>query len=304
VPLLSTTTRRAIARTAARLVGASLLSLGLLGCAAAWDDLRSNDIGWKHMFDRPPDPLTVLQKQDPDGNHRSRALAGLSEPLQHGGAQKEQDEVFQLLETAATKDQVPLCRLAALSTLGRFKDARAPAVIDAVYLQQLPFNREMNACIQQQCLNSLIEAGGPVALNRLVLVAKEPPSDGNAPQGQETLDRRLIAVRGLSKFQTPEATAALAYVLFAPKSDVALRDRAHESLVACTGKSLPADSADWKSYLGPQQPIEQTTAKTKGAATPAANETQPRPQSEIVPVSVSPAPQPLPTVPQPGGPPQ
>jgi hypothetical protein len=225
----------------------------LCGCASFWDDFTWQDFRSGQMFAKP-DP-GVLQDPTADGNKRYKALASLREPLANGGTQEEQDRVFETLQKAAKEDQVPLCRLAALSTLGQFKDPRAATCIDGVFDQQLPFTKEMNTLIREQCLSSLIETGGPVALARLVLVAKEPPSNGPSQENQETLDRQLIAVRGLAKFKQPEATAALACVMCAKKNDIALRDRAHESLVACTGKDLPADSQVWQSYLPPSQPV-------------------------------------------------
>ena len=292
---MSTIVPTAITRRAVLLLWAGSISLSLCGCANYWDEAFSHPVKPANFnpFKQGPDPLQVLHDQNADGNLRYKALAALTEPQQHGGTQKEQDDIFQILSVAASKDQAPLCRLAALSALGRFKDPRAAATIDAVYLQQLSFSREMNSYIQQQCLNSLVETGGPIALQRLILVAKEPPNDANAPQSQETLDRRLIAVKGLGKFKEPEAASALAFVLCAPRCDVALRDRAHESLVASTGKNLPPDAPEWKSYLGSAQPIQQaggpvantttvsqtssTTANTPQPGTaPAANRAAPR----------------------------
>jgi hypothetical protein len=259
--------------------------LNLCGCANFWDDVQSRDFSVRQLF-KKPDYTASLRDPNPDNNQRYKALAGLHEPLVNGGTQQEQDETFKLLETAATKDQAPLCRLAALSALGRFKDARAATVIDGVFDQQLPFTKDMNTLVREQCLMSLIETGGPVALQRLVLVAKEPPSNGPAQEYQETLDRQLIAVRGLAKFKQPEATAALAYVLCAKKNDVALRDRAHESLVSCTGKDLPPDSAVWQSYLAPGQPVQQasgTAAQTNTPVNQASGTTSPAPQPDPIP---------------------
>jgi hypothetical protein len=254
-------------RSACRFFWAGLVCLHLCGCANFWDDVFDRDFTPKQLFTRP-DPVAVLQDPDADGNKRYKALAQLREPLANGGTQEEQEQIFQILETAATKDQAPVCRLAALSALGRFKDARAATVIDSVFDQQLPFAKEMNTLVREQCLMALIDTGSPVALNRLALVAKEPPANGPTEERLETLDRQLIAVRGLAKFKQPEAAAALAYVLCAKKNDVALRDRAHESLVACTGKDLPVDSPQWQSYLPPSQAVNQAGGTGAAANTP------------------------------------
>jgi len=239
------------------------LGLGLCGCATFWDDVMSHDFTMSSMF-TSKDPMVVLRDSS-DGNERHKALAALQEPLQHGGSQKEQDSVMQILEVSAKGDQ-PFCRMAALRTLGHFKDPRAADILDQVYLQPLSFANEINGMVRQQCLTSLAETGGPVALKRLVLVAKEPQASDKAPEAvkQETLDRRLTAVRGLAKFKDPEAAATLAYLLKSEK-DIAMRDRAYESLQACTGKHLPPDSPQWSAYIQSTMPGTLPTAVVPAA---------------------------------------
>jgi HEAT repeat protein len=256
--------RHGIGRTARRLAGVAALSLGMCGCVGFWDDITSRDFSMKKLFTKP-DPLAALQDGS-DGDERHKALAALREPKQNGGTDKEQDDVVKILTRAATADPQPLCRMAAIRTLGRFKDPRAAEAIESVYLQKLPFGSETASFIRQECLMSLAETGGPIALRRLVLVAKEPPTITDSQDSQETLDRRLTAVRGLGKFKDPEAAAALAYVLQADK-DIALRDRAHESLEACTGKHLPVDAPEWQAYLPKTTDVQQAGAKapTSGA---------------------------------------
>ena len=51
--------------------------------------------------------------------------AALREPLQNGGAQKDQDVVVNVLTTAAESDRQVVCRMAAISSLRHFKDPRA-----------------------------------------------------------------------------------------------------------------------------------------------------------------------------------
>jgi hypothetical protein len=301
----STTTRCAAAR-ALRLLSAGLCCLSLVGCAGFWDDFTAHDFSLKQWFSTP-DPLVVLKDsaQYSNGNLRYKALASLQEPLQHGGTEKEQEAIFQILEVAATKDEAPLCRLAALSSLGHFKDPRAAQVIDSVYLQQLPFTKEINTRVKEQCLTALIETGGPIAQQRLILVAKEPPAISNSKDYQETLDRQLVAIRGLANFKTPDAEAALAYVLCTKKNDIALRDRAHQSLVTCTGKDLPADSTVWSSYLGPEQPVQPTGgsgARAPGATIVPTSGSNPAPQAPVgstASVAPPPAPSTAPATPAP-----
>jgi HEAT repeat protein len=250
--------RQGFCRPARRLAWTAALSLGLCGCANFVDEVTSRDFSLGRLFVRP-DPLVVLRDSS-DGNDRQIALAALREPLQDGGTDKDQDVIVKILTESATKDRDLLCRLAAIRSLGRFKDPRAAEAIETVYLQDLRFGQEQNSIVRQGCLTSLAETGGPVALRRLILVAKEPPAESNQQDSQETVDRRLTAVRGLGKFKEPEAAAALAYVLLKDK-DIALQDRAHEALEASTGKHLPADSPQWAAYLGNTTDVQQAGAK-------------------------------------------
>jgi HEAT repeat protein len=233
-----------------------VLTLGLCGCANLWDELSSHDFKFNSLFSSP-DPLTVLSESS-DGNERAKALAALREPLQNGGTQKDQDKLIEILTTAATRDHTALCRMSAVRSLGRFKDPRAAQAIEAAYLdKKLPFDSETDCLIRQQCLESLAETGGPIALRLLVLVAKEPATVSDTQDAQEALDRRLTALRGLAKFKESEAAAALAAVMRSDR-DVAVRDRAHESLVACTGKNFGPDAPEWQVYLPNPSGILQT----------------------------------------------
>jgi HEAT repeat protein len=109
----------------------------------------------------------------------------------------------------------------------------------------------MNSLVRQQVLTSIAETRHDVARELLVRVAKEPPAEGSLQDKQETLDRRLNAIRGLGGFPHPESTAALVHIL-KHERDTALRDRAHESLKRATGKNLPADAAAWEELLQPR----------------------------------------------------
>jgi hypothetical protein len=272
VAIWSSMFRKTAWRTAASAATAAVLGSAMAGCASHWDDITSREFNVKNWFTPEDPPLVVLQHSD-DGEKRARALARLDEPLRNGGTQKEQDDAVEILKNAATTERTPLCRMAALQTLGHYKDTRAPEIIETVYLDKLAFNSELNGRIREQCLNSLIETGGPVAMHRLVLVAKEPASTGSEQERKDVLDRRLAAVRGLAKFQDPEAAATLVQLLRTEK-DNAMRDRAFESLQTCTGKHMAADSKQWDAYLpsgtdvhvtsGPQQQTGVTPASATG----------------------------------------
>ncbi len=218
------------------------------GCATVWDDVTSRDFHVKtYLF--PPPPMVVLRDSD-DGAARAHALAALQEPLAHGGTQKDQDLYFEILSKSATGDRDPLCRIGAIKALGRFKDARAADVLCTVTEQQLTFTADLNNLVRQEALKSLAETGQPLAVRRLVAVAKEPPAEGSAQDKQEVLDRRLTAIRGLGKYNYPEATETLVTILQTDK-DVAVRKRAHESLQSATGKELPPNPQAWAEYLHP-----------------------------------------------------
>lgn len=218
------------------------------GCAGFWDEVSSRNFKFAHLYSSP-DPLVVLQESD-DGWQRSKALAGLQEPLAHGGTQKDQDFYVKILTESAKSDRDPLCRIAAVKTLGRFKDPRAAEALQRVTEQNLTFTGEMNNLLRQEALKSLAQTGSPLAVEQLVKVAKEPPIEGASQDRQEVLDRRLTAIRGLGKYDYPESKETLLYIL-QKERDAALRARAHESLVAITGKDYPPEAKAWAEYLHP-----------------------------------------------------
>jgi hypothetical protein len=218
------------------------------GCAGFWDTVTSRDFKFKDLYARP-EPLTVLKTSD-DGTARAQALAALREPLQNGGSQQDQEAVLKLLSESAVGASAPLCRIAAMKALGRFKDPRAADVLCSVTEQNLSFTSEVNNWIRLEALKGLAETGQPVAVKRLVEVAKEPPAEGSSQDRQEVLERRLTAIRGLGKYNYPESNETLVYLLGHDK-DVAIRDRAFGSLRSATGKDLPPNPDEWVAYLHP-----------------------------------------------------
>jgi hypothetical protein len=237
-------------RPGAWLVGALLLAA--CGCANFWDEVTSRDFDVTTLFNRPS-PLVVLEKSN-DGTKRAQALASLREPLQYGNTDKErkaQEVHIVILTTAATTDRQPLCRLAAIKSLGTFKDPRAVEALARAYYDDKPFPPETNAIIRQQALAALGQTGSPKARDLLVKVVREPPPapDTSEMEKQEAMDCRLAAVRALGHYsRNYEVTETLVKVLGTEK-DVAMRDRAHEALVAATGKNLPPDAKQWEEYL-------------------------------------------------------
>jgi hypothetical protein len=219
------------------------------GCNTLWDDVTARGFNVQtYLF--PPPPMEILEKSD-DGTARAHALASLHEPLQSGGTQKDQDLYLEILTKSAMGDRDPLSRIAAIKALGRFKDPRAADVLRSVTEQNLTFTAFESNLIRQEALKSLAETGQPVAVRRLIEVAKEPPAEGSAQDKQEVLDRRLTAIRGLGKYNYPEATDTLVMILQTDK-DVAVRKRAHDSLQSATGKDLPPSPQAWAEYLHPE----------------------------------------------------
>jgi HEAT repeat protein len=231
-----------------RLTFALATTLATCGCAGFWDDLTNRNNTWTGVFVKP-DPLQVLASSS-DGAKRGQALGALREPLQHGGSQADQEKYLEFLSTAALHDNEPLCRLGAIRALGKYKDPRAAKILEDVYLQRLPFTPELNTIIRQQSLASLEQTGNAEARHLLIRVARQP---GAAPEGafadrQQTLDERLTAIRALSRYKQYDSCEALVYVLETEK-DVALRDRAHESLESITGKDMPKEAKAWRDFF-------------------------------------------------------
>jgi len=77
-------------------------------------------------------------------------------------------------------------------------------------------------------------------------VAKYGPEVGT---GMDRIDVRLAAIRALGQYdRDPTAIRTLVTILKTDR-DVAVRGRAHESLVAITGHDLPADGNAWQAWL-------------------------------------------------------
>lgn len=228
----------------------AVVCCALSGCAGWWDEVTSRDFKFKDMFKPAPEPLWVIRNSN-DGDKKSKALLTLQEPLQHGGNQQEQDVIVKLLVESAVNDPQPLCRLAAISSLQRFKDPRASQALIDAYEHAFYFQRERPDAmetIQEQALQALGVNGNPLAVDLLVRVLKTPPLTGNDKDKQNDLNQRIYAARALSHFPQYQAAEALVSIL-RTEQDVALRDRATESLREITGQELPPDAQVWADYL-------------------------------------------------------
>jgi HEAT repeat protein len=222
------------------------VSLLPCGCAEFWDDITSREFSISTYFEKP-NALLVLQ-DSPDGDKRAKALRALHEPKLYGGTDTDQDAVVKILIAAATTEKQPLCRLAAIDVLGHFKDPRAVEGLTTAFYNANSFGPDAATVIRCQALTALGQTANPAALELLVKVVREPPAEGPETDRQQALDVRSAAARALGGFNQYQATEALVHVLQTEK-DVALRDRAHESLMASTGKKLPPDAKAWEELL-------------------------------------------------------
>jgi hypothetical protein len=284
---------RLIART--MLGGVAAIAFGLTGCAGTYDLVTSQRFKERpfHTLFTREDPIEVLEKVQ-EGDDRVRAMRAVEEPREHGGSAADQDRVIAILQASATTDPRPLCRLAAVEALSRFKDSRVGPILITAYqnaaydtppataapdsvapaasLSGLKaavshFTPDTVTTLQCQTLESLGRHRSADGLKVLVQVATTPtetkPKAGpveaaggllslEASVGTSDADRidvRLAAIRALGHYENdPTAIQALVGVLKVEK-DVAVRGRAHESLVKVTGKDLPPDGQAWAQWV-------------------------------------------------------
>jgi HEAT repeat protein len=219
--------------------------LGQTGCTG-WDEFS-----WRQMnfdvFRDPKDPLDVIAHST-DGGARRRAILCVKEPLGTGGDQKDQDAVFTVLRYIAASDTQAPCRMAAIETLRKFKDPRTVEALKDAYYRAGSLTPESATVVRMLALHAMGDTGNPAAIETLVRVVREPPTDGPDMDRQQKLNEKAAAARALSKFKEPQAIGALVEVL-RTEDDIALRSRAQLSLVEATGKDLPADAQAWSEYL-------------------------------------------------------
>lgn len=249
----------AIMSLAGRLAGMTCLCLGLCGCAGFWDEVTSREFKLKSLFVKK-EPLVVL-RDSTDGDERAKAIRKLREPKQHGGSDQEQDLIVKILIEEAARSRQPLCRLAAIQQLGHFKDPRVVRGLEDAFYNTTAFAPDIATRIQCQSLLALGETGDPEAASFLIKILGEPPAEGSL-FAQQRNDRCIAAARALGNFKDLKTTEALAEVLKNNKEDLALRDRATESLQTATGKDLPADYQAWNGFLHPQD--AKSLAEQKG----------------------------------------
>jgi len=242
---------------------------GLSGCATTWDDVTSRDFHVRSMWEHT-DPMTVLHEST-DGDKRAKALLELKEPKANGGNDVEQDRVMEVLQQAAINDAQPLCRLAAIQTLGRFSDPRAVQYLVASYDSAAQLSSEVMPGIQCAAVNALGATRQQAALAFLLKTAAKPVStEAVDREVNAARDVRLTAVRALQNYNGSAEVAAAMVQVLKTERDIAVNDRARETYVKVTGREPPEDTS-----LPPSQPTplpaQNDGVKLTGGAAPRSN---------------------------------
>jgi hypothetical protein len=270
-------------------IGLSVLGLsGCAGTYDMLTSQRFRERPFETMFTRE-EPLVVLEKSNAEGDERVRAMRRLDEPSKNSRSAQEQDRAMAILNATATTDSSSLCRLAAVEALSRFEDPRAVTILMTAYqnaphenpaaplspVQQVAlgakggassFTPETVKMLQCQVLDALGKHHHPEALKLLCDVAAMPtqlpkptleqtggfPSTDFNVTGLPESDRndvRLAAIRALGNYEGQSLAIKTLVSIMQTESDVAIRGRAHDSLVSITGQDLEADGAVWAKWL-------------------------------------------------------
>jgi HEAT repeat protein len=238
------------------------VGLSLSGCAGWWDEVTSKDFTFHQLFERRPDPFTVLQ-QSSDGDQRARAYRALGDADQFGGPDR--DRVLSLLAGGASQERPFLCRAAAIEALGRYQDPRAvPALTQAFYAAG-SYPADLATRLQMQAVNALGQTRQPAAEEFLLVVARDRPKvEGSDQEKQLVLDLRVAATKALANYSDARAVETLQGVLKTER-DVALRDSARQSLKAARGETTVVDFDALAAWVGFGRPREEDEIQLAGA---------------------------------------
>jgi hypothetical protein len=238
------------------------------GCASFWDEVTDRNFEFKSLWSKP-NPLAVLSEST-DGTQRAKALRALREPNQFGGSPADQETIVKLVTTAAISEHTAVARIAAIDALSKFRDPSATQALIAAYYASdgyrtahgdaIKYPGDMASMIRCQSLRALGEQGNPAAVEHLVTVLRQPAARGAEVDRQMVMDERITAARALAKYNDPRAEEALLNVMRSEK-DIALKDRAYESLQSATGKKLPPDPNTWEDALNLLHPQEAFTKR-------------------------------------------
>ncbi len=107
--------------------------------------------------------------------------------------------------------------------------------------------------VRLTALRSLEKIGSESTRDLLIRVARQPgpAQEAASVDRQQVQDEKLIALCALGKYHQPECRETLVYILESEK-DIALRERAHQSLQESTGKHLPPEPQVWRAALAGQ----------------------------------------------------
>jgi hypothetical protein len=230
-----------------RSVMITIAMMAISGCATFWDDVTSREFKFNEMFQPPQPPLQVLESTQ-DGDKRARALSRLKEPLRHGGSQSDQDVVVKVLVDSSASERQALCRIRAIESMREFKDPRVVEGLKEAYYRAGSFSPEMASIVRIQALDALGYGGHQEGLDLLLKVALEPIAVGAEQDRQMKIDERMAAVRGLGNYPDSKSAGALIEIL-RKEQDVALTDKANQSLEKITGHKGPRDAGGWTEYL-------------------------------------------------------
>lgn len=261
-----------------------------LGCAEFRDRVSSRrfrQAPFKTMF-RNEDPIQVL-RNTPEGDDRIWAMNNLKEPALNGGSETDQSEILQLLGQTATTDRSGLCRITAIETLARFQDPRVPEILTAAYqnatgeppsqthspdgvvpagLRSRLFARSTNSftpetitSIQVKALEAMGRARSASGLTLLCEVAATPvtrrelsPDEVALPIDEvvNRFDVRLAAIRALANYVGEAKPIPILVRILQVERDVALKNRAHESLMTITGQQFSHEPTPWLEWMASQ----------------------------------------------------
>ena len=188
------------------LTGLATLGLSLSGCAGTMDTLTSRrfrDDPFHTLFGSD-DPMVVLRATDESGDQRVRAMQALKEPKKNGLTDQDQNEIVQILSSAATTDHQAVCRMSAIETLARFEDPRASQILVTAY-HNAPHDAPQEVKIDAQ--------GGVIQAKHTKRTPFTPVSSFT-PDVVAQIQTRVL--EALGQAQSPSGLALLCEVASAP----------------------------------------------------------------------------------------
>ncbi|QVL33279.1 hypothetical protein KIH39_05010 [Telmatocola sphagniphila] len=251
------------------------LSLLTAGCGLTGDQITSKrfrDEPFKMTFGQREEPMSVLTRDNAEGDERIDAMQRLQEPMSRGGSKTEQDTAIRILTEIATSDPQGMCRLAAVEALGRFQDPRAGValmqayqnapintlngthiVLQAAYNPTTPgarqagnFTLDMIARIQEQTMESIGKCKSPEG--KALLIETAMRSTKKTEQKEELtfnssydaehyrFDIRLAAIHALRNYVGDMQVAKTLIEILQSEREIAVQHRCIEALKAVTNQ--------------------------------------------------------------------